>query len=93
MFLVVWLMLLVIFVVTAGACWSTRSASAGSPTGMRFVYYIPGALAGASSVMLLAVRARPDRQPGLVRCCTGIGHRDTFVGAVQVEPAAASSSR
>ena len=81
-FLVVWLICLVIFVVllalvvhSIGIRWLS--------TGMRFVYYIPGALAGASSVMLWLFVLDPTVSP-VSFVLHGLG-LNTFVDAVQVD--------
>lgn len=81
-FLAVWLVMLVVLVVvlallvhSVGIRWLSGS--------MRFVYYIPGALAGASSVMLWLFVLDPSVSPvSWVLQALGI---DTFVSAVQLD--------
>lgn len=79
-FLVVWLVALVIFVVmlallvhSIGIRWLSGS--------MRFVYYIPGALAGASSVMLWLFVLDPTVSP--VAWLLQLLGINTFVGAME----------
>lgn len=81
-FLAVWLIGLVVFVVllallvhSIGIRWLSGS--------MRFIYYIPGALAGASSVMLWLFVLDPTVSPvAFLLRAFGI---DSFVGAVQTD--------
>jgi multiple sugar transport system permease protein len=81
-FLVVWLVMLVVFVVllallvhSIGIRWLSGS--------MRFIYYIPGALAGASSVMLWLFVLDPTVSP--VSFLLQLFGIDSFVGAVQAD--------
>jgi len=81
-FLVVWLVMLVIFVVllallvhSIGIRWLSGS--------MRFIYYIPGALAGASSVMLWLFVLDPTVSP--VSFLLQLFGIESFVGAVQAD--------
>ncbi len=85
-------------------CWSTRSGALAVDA-VRFVYYIPGALAGASSVMLWlfvldpsvspvsgvlrALRLRQLRPDGLARAICPSSSRSSRSGPA---PAAGSSS-
>lgn len=81
-FIIVWLVMLVILVValallvhSIGIRWLSGS--------MRFVYYIPGALAGASSVMLWLFVLDPTVSPvSFILQAFGI---QNFVGAVQLD--------
>ncbi len=81
-FIAVWLVMLVILVValallvhSIGIRWLSGS--------MRFIYYIPGALAGASSVMLWLFVLDPTVSPvSFVLQAFGI---QNFVGAVQLD--------
>ncbi len=81
-FILVWLVMLVILVValallvhSIGIRWLSGS--------MRFIYYIPGALAGASSVMLWLFVLDPTVSPvAFVLQAFGI---ENFVGAVQLD--------
>jgi len=82
LFLLVWLLGLVVLVVllallvhSVGNRWIS--------SGMRFVYYIPGALAGASSVMLWLFVLDPTVSP-VAFLLRGIGI-DSLVGAVQAD--------
>lgn len=79
-FLVVWLVALVVFVVmlallvhSIGIRWLSGS--------MRFIYYIPGALAGASSVMLWLFVLDPTVSP-VAWLLQALGIQN-FVGAVE----------
>lgn len=81
-FLAVWLVCLVVFVVllalvvhSIGIRWLS--------TGMRFVYYIPGALAGASSVMLWLFVLDPTVSP-VSFVLEGLGIT-SLVGAVEAD--------
>jgi multiple sugar transport system permease protein len=79
-YLVIWLLGLVVFVVALALIVHTvrrRSAS----TALRFVYYLPGALAGASSVLLWLFVLDPTASPvsGLLKV---IG-LDSFVQVIQ----------
>lgn len=81
-FLIVWLIALVVFVVllalvvhSIGTRWLSTS--------VRFVYYIPGALAGASSVMLWLFVLDPTVSP-IASILEGFGIK-SLVGAVQVD--------
>lgn len=81
-FLVVWLVMLVVFVVllallvhSIGIRWLSGS--------MRFIYYIPGALAGASSVMLWLFVLDPTVSP--VSFLLQLFGIESFVGAVQAD--------
>lgn len=81
-FLAVWLIGLVVFVVllallvhSIGIRWLSGS--------MRFIYYIPGALAGASSVMLWLFVLDPTVSP--VSFLLQLFGIDSFVGAVQAD--------
>ena len=81
-FLAVWLVMLVVFVVllallvhSIGIRWLSGS--------MRFIYYIPGALAGASSVMLWLFVLDPTVSP--VSFLLQLFGIDSFVGAVQAD--------
>jgi multiple sugar transport system permease protein len=79
-FLAVWLVMLVVFVVllallvhSIGIRWLSGS--------MRFIYYIPGALAGASSVMLWLFVLDPTVSP--VSFLLQLFGIESFVGAVE----------
>lgn len=81
-FIAVWLVMLVILVValallvhSIGIRWLSGS--------MRFIYYIPGALAGASSVMLWLFVLDPTVSP--VSFILGLFGIQNFVGAVQLD--------
>ncbi|HEY0853449.1 MAG TPA: sugar ABC transporter permease [Devosia sp.] len=81
-FIAVWLVMLVILVValallvhSIGIRWLSGS--------MRFIYYIPGALAGASSVMLWLFVLDPTVSP--VSFVLGAFGIQNFVGAVQLD--------
>ncbi|WP_439601346.1 carbohydrate ABC transporter permease [Devosia sp.] len=78
-FIVVWLVLLVVLVVTLAILVHSIGLRWFSGT-MRFVYYIPGALAGASSVMLWLFVLDPTVSPvSWLLQALGI---ESFVGAV-----------
>ena len=62
-FLAIWLIALTVFVVLL-ALVVHRVVSRRSRTAIRFAYYVPGALAGASSVMLWLFLLDPSVSPG-----------------------------
>ena len=60
----VWLAALMVFVVGLALLLHGRASRASST--FRFLYYLPGALAGSGGGSRVAVHARSDREPGLV---------------------------
>ena len=69
---------------SASRCSSTASANRVSTT-FRFLFYIPGALAGAASVVYLALHARSERQPRRGSSCTGCSGRDSFAQSIAAQ--------
>jgi len=78
-YLVLWLVFLTIFVLVL-ALLVHRVAAGWSRAALRFVYYVPGALAGASSVLLWLFMLDPSVSPAadVVRFLWG----DTFVSVI-----------
>ncbi|WP_231901746.1 carbohydrate ABC transporter permease [Microbacterium sp. T32] len=81
-YLVIWLIFQIVFVVLL-ALIVHNFASRWLSTSVRFVYYIPGALAGASSVLLWLFLLDPSVSPvsGILR---GLGF-DSFVATVSLD--------
>ena len=63
LYLVFWLLSLVVFVVGAVAAAAPARRAAGVSKALRFLYYIPGALAGAASVMVWLFMLDPTVSP------------------------------
>jgi len=82
LYLIVWLISLIVLVVLlALAVHGVRSRRLS--TSVRFIYYIPGALAGASSVLLWLFVLDPSVSPvsGLLNLLGG----DSFVNTIQID--------
>ena len=80
LYLVIWLLALVVFVVVLALVVHSLRARWAS-TSLRFIYYLPGALAGASSVLLWLFVLDPSASPvsGLLKA---MGF-DSFVQVIQ----------
>jgi multiple sugar transport system permease protein len=82
LYLIVWLISLIVLVVLlALAVHGVRSR--GLSTSVRFIYYIPGALAGASSVLLWLFVLDPSVSP--VSGLLNLLGSDSFVNTIQID--------
>jgi multiple sugar transport system permease protein len=82
LYLIVWLISLILRVVLLALAWhGVRSRRLS--TSVRFIYYIPGALAGASSVLLWLFVLDPSVSP--VSGLLNLLGSDSFVNTIQID--------